>query len=197
MRLFFTILLLLISTGLYSEDQNSVPSGSLKAGSGQTGEDNRNFLPLPEGYRSIRLGSAFEEVKGKLEKESPFDFRGDPDVSMQKKLGNTLISCRGRNFIDYGFFQFRDERLYLITLQLNSEKLDFYTMQRNLNRKYGPPARLSPQGMSWENEKVRLSLEYPLTVKYLDRTLFNSILDEGEVRKSFEELSRKKFLEDF
>ncbi len=184
---------------VYSEDSGKLTGdvSSEASEASMAGEKHRDYAPLPGGYRSIKLNSSFETVKEALKKEHAFDFRGEPDVSMQKKLGNRLISCRGRSFINYGFFQFKEEQLYLITLQLNPQKLDFYTIQKSLNSKYGPPARLSPQGMSWENEKMRLSLEYPLTVKYLDLALFDAILEEGIQHKSFQEINRKRFLEDF
>ncbi len=183
--------LLLISAPLYSENLNSFPSSLAGEGEKQI------CVSIPGGYRSILLGLPFHRVKENLQREGTFDFRGEPDVSMQNKLGNTLISCRGGSFINHGFFQFKDEKLYLITLQLNPEKLDFYTLQSDFNKKYGSPVTLSPRGMVWEDEKTRLSLEYPLTVKYMDLALFKSILDEGRQHKSFEEIARNQFLEDF
>ena len=138
-----------------------------------------------------------EELKEKLLTEARFDFRGDPDVSVRKAGTQSLIVSRGKTYIDSGYFQFDEGRLYLITLELNREKIDFYTMQIRLSSKYGSPHSISPEGMSWSNDRVRLSLEYPLTIKYLDLETFNRFLEDKVRRKSFEEISRTKFLEDF
>ncbi len=152
---------------------------------------------LPEGYRSIRLGMSLDEVKENLLTEARFDFRGDPDVSVRKTGTQSLIVSRGKTFIDSAYFQFEEGTLYLITLELNREKIDFFTMQSRLSGRYGNPHTLSPEGMSWSNGSVRMSLEYPLTVKYLDLATFNGFLEDKVRRKSFEEISRTKFLEDF
>lgn len=139
----------------------------------------------------------FSEVKDRLLREGRFDFRGDPDVSIQNNGNQSLISSRGKSFIDQGFFQFNENILYLIIIQMNKEKMDFYSLQKTLTEKYGEPTELSPQGLYWRGEKIQLSLEYPLTVKYLDLEVFNSFLDEEIRLKSFQEISRTDFLEDF
>ncbi|QEN07495.1 hypothetical protein EXM22_05640 [Oceanispirochaeta crateris] len=155
------------------------------------------FQELPEGYRTILLGMDFEETKNILLRESRFDFRGDPDVSLQKEGTQALISSRGRSFIEHGYFQFHENKLYLIILHMDETKLDFFSLQKSLTEKYGPPVELSPEGMHWSNDKIKMSLEYPLTVKYLDLEVFNSFLDENIRLKSFQEVSRNDFLEDF
>ncbi|MDC7240683.1 MAG: hypothetical protein PQJ50_10015 [Spirochaetales bacterium] len=152
---------------------------------------------LPMGYGRIMLGMELDQVKELLLTESRFDFRGDPDVSIQRGGNQSLISSRGRSFIDQGFFQFNDSALYLIILNMNPEKIDFFSMQQSLTGRYGDPDELSPEGLYWRNEKVQMSLEYPLTVKYLDLEVFDSFIQEDIRLKSFQEISRTKFLEEF
>ncbi len=154
-------------------------------------------VPLPEGYRNILLGMPLEQVKTALIAESRFDYRGEPDVSLQDFGSRYLISAKGRGFIDEGFFQFNEEQLYLIILTFDLEQMDFFTMQQDLTRKYGTPDDLSPRGMTWENETVILTLEYPLTLKYLDRKTFEGFLEDARTREGFKEISREEFLKDF
>ncbi|MDC7236131.1 MAG: hypothetical protein PQJ58_23115 [Spirochaetales bacterium] len=188
------ILLLFFSQFLYSQsslfdnDENSSTDAE---------EDSREYSELPGGYRSIDLGMDFEKVKELLLTEPRFDFRGDPDVSIQKKGDQSLISSKGRAFIDQGFFQFNENSLYLIILNLDRERMDFYSVQKTLTDKYGDPDDLSPEGLFWRNDSVQFSLEYPLTLKYLDLQVFNSFIEEDVRLKSFQEISRTEFLEDF
>ncbi len=188
-------ILFLISLQVYSQsgsfDSNPAGSETQEPAAAESG------AAIPSGYRSIQLRSSLEEVKKQLLVEPRFDFRGDPDVSIQKTGTQSLISTKGRMFIDQGFFQFDEGVLYLIILQLNPEKMDFFTMQQTLTKQYGPPADISPQGMYWSDGKTKLSLEYPLTLKYLDEEIFNSFLADEKSLKSFEEVSRNQFLKDF
>ena len=149
------------------------------------------------GYRNLLLGMPLEQVKTALTAESRFDYRGEPDVSLQDFGSRYLISSKGRGFIEEGFFQFNENLLYLIILEFDPEKMDFYTLQKDLSGKYGPPADLSPQGMTWENDDMKLTLEYPLTLKYLDRRTFDGFIKDAAAREGFREISREEFLKDF
>jgi hypothetical protein len=191
------ILLFLISQLLYS--QSSLFEDETEGNDKETIEESgsEEISDLPRGYRSILLGMEFTEVKDLLLRDSRFDFRGDPDVSIQKNGDQSLISSSGRAFIEQGFFQFNENALYLIILHMDSERIDFFSLQKKLTEKYGTPAELSPEGLFWKNEKVQLSLEYPLTIKYLDLDVFNSFIKEEVRLKSFQEISRSEFLEDF
>jgi len=191
----YILILFLISVQVYSQSGSfDTPQPGADSASVQS---DKGYKELPTGYRSIQLGASFSDVKEKLLIEPRFDFRGDPDVSIQKTGPQSLISSRGRMFIDQGFFQFDKDKLFLIILQFNREKIDFFTMQQTLTSQYGPPSEISPQGMSWSNGKTKISLEYPLTLKYLDEKVFNTFLAEDEKLKSFQEVARTNFLEDF
>ena len=151
---------------------------------------------FPQGYRSITIGLSVDAVKDALWKESQFDYRGAPDVSLQDNGDRPLIVVKGRGHIQEGFFQFHEGRLYLITLQFDPRRLDYYTIQQDLMSKYGNPSDISPQGMVWERDDIRLSLEYPLTLKYLSQSVFDSFLADDKSLKGYEEISRENFLKD-
>ncbi len=214
---YFIIALFLISQLLYSqsslfgtgegtgnqeavspvETADATSPGSSAPDDGKESDSSVENNELPAGYGSILLGMEMDDVKELLLTEPRFDFRGDPDVSIQRNGNQQLISSRGRAFIDQGFFQFNDSRLYLIIINMNPERVDFFSMQQTLTAKYGEPEELSPEGLYWRNENVQLSLEYPLTVKYLDLEVFESFIQEDVRLKSFQEISRSKFLEEF
>ena len=61
---------------------------------------------LPLGYKNIRLGQSFEEVRSILEKDSSFGFRGDRDVSLLPTEERVLIETSGSSFFERCWFQF-------------------------------------------------------------------------------------------
>jgi len=171
-------------------------TGSEETAAEETPESDKT-KPLPAGYRNILLGMPLEQVKTALTRESRFDYRGDPDVSIRDMGSRDLITSRGRGFIEEGFFQFHENQLYLIVINFNREKIDYFTLQQQLTESYGDPDDISPEGMKWQNDSVILSLEYPLILKYLDRPVFEGFLEDAAARKGFEEVSRNEFLKDF
>jgi hypothetical protein len=81
-------------------------------------------------------------------------------------------------------------------LLLDPERVDHYSVYSALTRKYGAPSSLSPRETVWLFDGVRLSLERPLTVKYVERKTFAS-LQRGAPQADLEQLSRDSFLEQF
>jgi len=153
--------------------------------------------PLPGGFRSILLGMGLDEVKEELKGDMYFNYRGDPDVSLLPEPNRTMIDTEGVVFVSRGYFQFYEEILYIINLELNTRQVDFYSMYTTLVEKYGEPGALDNTKAVWENEMVRLSLEKPLTVKYIKKDIFQEILTQRNREKSAGELTRDTFLNQF
>ena len=161
------------------------------------------FLPLcifalPFGYGSIKLGMSVDEVKSELKKNSDFGYRGDRDVTLSPKTKQVLIETdASRNpysFFTRCWFQFVDEKLFSITLNLNSKKIDHFSIFSTLSEKYGNPTTISPQRSSWEDSSVIMALEKPLTLKYIDAKAFKNIQDGSSVQKTVEEKAAEDFL---
>ncbi len=152
---------------------------------------------VPRGFRAIQLGLPVEEVQQLLIEDPNFSYRGDPDVSLLPASGNRVIESGGYTFIRRAWFQFRDEALFSITLVLNPDELDHYGMYTALVERYGEPLSLSPRIVVWESEETRLTLERPLTVKYVDRAGFDELLEQGRLQESVHELSRRQFIDQF
>jgi hypothetical protein len=151
----------------------------------------------PRGFRAVELGMGLEAVKERLAADSLFAFRGDPDVSLLASPQQTLIECAGVSWVRRAFFQFHDGRLFSIILVLDPRLLDHYTLFQTLSRKYGAPARLDPAEAVWEFPGLRLSLERPLSVKYLDSELFAALQEQGRAGEDLSELTKQMFLEQF
>jgi len=151
----------------------------------------------PRGFRGVELGMALEQVKAKLAADALFGYRGDPDVSLLPSPQQTLIECSGVSWVRRAFFQFHEGRLLSIILVLDDRRLDYYTLFETLRSKYGGPARLDPAQAVWEFPGVRLSLERPLSVKYLDSGRFEALREQGQAGEALSEVSKKAFLEEF
>jgi len=143
---------------------------------------------LPSGFMNITLGMDIESVKKELESNSWFDYRGEPDVSMLMSGQQQLIESRGYSFISKGYFQFYNERLFIITLVFDSERLDFYTMHSMLESKYGKASRIDPNGAYWDSNTVNFHLEKPLSLKYMDKKALDEI---SEGRKEIEDKGKR------
>jgi hypothetical protein len=151
----------------------------------------------PRGFRSIELGMELEEVKRLLIDDPLFDYRGDPDISFLPLPPQTLIETSGSSFIRRAYFQFDEDLLYIITLAMDPERLDYYTLYSTLSEKYGQPESLDPTGAVWRFGGVRLSLERPLSVKYIDSTVFEALQEAGQVQEDLWEISKENFLQQF
>jgi hypothetical protein len=152
---------------------------------------------IPAGIGNMELGMEFQTAFNTLQSEPLFAFRGNPDVSLRPVDRQPLIQTPGRGFISSGIFQFRDDILYSITLQLDEDKIDYFTMYNDLSEKYGDPEYLDPAQAWWQSGSTRLIIEKPLAVKYLDMDVFTSILEEGAAAESLADYSLELFLNNF
>ena len=152
---------------------------------------------VPGHFNKIYLGMTMEQVKEALKGDGNFHFTGDPDISILRRPNETLIECSGTFYIERAFFQFYKEKLYTITLVLSGENVDHYSVYTELVKKYGDPTDLNPQKSVWISDSYIMSLERPLTVKYIDKKVLEEIRTSGKTRKTLQELSRKQFLDQF
>lgn len=154
---------------------------------------------LPSGLGGVMLGMSVDEVKEALKKHHEFGYRGDRDVSLAPSDGQTLIETDARfapfSYFERCWFQFADDKLYIITINLNPEKVDHYSVFKTLCEKYGNPSQLSPRKSQWSDEHVLMSVERPLAIKYIDAKAFYEKQDAANVQKTIGEQNRDAFLE--
>jgi len=148
-------------------------------------------------FRGFSLGMSLDKVKEQLQKDPYFNYAGEPDVYFLPERKQLLIECSGTGFIRRAFFQFYEEKLFSLILDLDETLIDFYNLFTTLKNKYGRYLSFSPVNVVWEIQGVRLALEKPLTVKYLDLTAFNKIREEGKATETIESMSLKQFLNEF
>jgi hypothetical protein len=151
--------------------------------------------PLPRGYGGITLGMSYREVDAAVKADAAFGSRGTPDVTMALPPGQRLLQAPGNPNGPYArcTFHFLDDKLYIITLGLNSSRTDHYSIFTALTERYGSPASLNPAKSVWDNGDVTVTLERPLTLKYVDAAAFQSISDAAAAAVAEREESRVRF----
>ena len=106
-----------------------------------------------------------------------------------------LIETSSDGYLERCWFQFYEDKLYTIILNFNPEKMDFYSIFNRLLSKYGEPENLSPEIVRWQDERVLLSLERPISVQYIDREVFDKLADMSRVEQTVFENIRDGILE--
>ena len=158
--------------------------------------------PLPDGYGDVHLGMSLDETKQQLLKNPDFGYSGDRDVSLLPGDARILIETnasggRGSSFLNQCWFQFYNEQLYIITININTQKTDYYSLFTTLCNKYGEPQSLDPQKAVWKSDSITMQLEKPLSIKYIDNETFDMLKTASTIEKSYEEKNQQMFLDEF
>lgn len=155
---------------------------------------------VPDGYGGIQLGMTVEQVKKALKDNTDFGYHGDRDVSLLPGENRVLIETDATTYAGYSFlercwFQFYNDKLYIITINVNKEKMDHFSIFDSLCKKYGMPDSVNPEKSVWNGSNVTMSLERPLTLKYVDQKTFESLQYKSKVGPNGREMTRDMFLE--
>ena len=71
-----------------------------------------------------------------------------------------------------------------------------YSIFTKLTEKYGQPAEFSPSAATWKDDNVTMSLEHPLTLKYIDNKIYKNTQNYNNVPISPTETTREMFLDE-
>ncbi|MDR1929947.1 MAG: hypothetical protein LBQ44_04875 [Treponema sp.] len=197
MKAFFALWLICFCTlRPWAQNGPDYTSGGTAADTADTAETATSGTELPRSFRKISLGMSLEELKAALAEDGLFEFRGDRDISWLPAKEENLVETTGLSFIRRAFFQLREGRLFIMAFSMDIGRIDHYSVFTTLRAKYGEPARLNPQEAVWETGDTRVSIERPLTVKYIDMRVFNEIIGESKAEESAEIFRRQGFLDE-
>ena len=84
-----------------------------------------------------------------------------------------------------------------MAFSLNTEVIDHYSIFTQFVQKYGQPSYLDPSVAVWETDDIRVAIERPLTVKYIDRVVFKDIVNESGLIESGHVKLRQDFINEF
>jgi len=152
---------------------------------------------LPRKFRELSLGMSLEDLKQNLIADNYFNFRGDRDVSFLPVRNQSLVETTGLSFIRRAFFQLRDGAVFIMSFSMNTGIIDHYSVFTQFVEKYGQPSWLDPRTAVWETDDTRISIERPLTVKYIDKIVFDDIINESGLVESSHVRQRQEFLNEF
>jgi hypothetical protein len=152
---------------------------------------------LPRHFRELSLGMKLDDLKASLLNDDYFNFRGDRDVSLLPVREQSLVETTGSLFIRRAFFQLRDGEVFIMSFSLNTDIIDHYSVFTQFVEKYGQPSFLDPRSAIWETDETRIAIERPLTVKYIDKVVFNDIVNESGLLESSRVRLRQDFLNEF
>jgi hypothetical protein len=163
------------------------------------------FSGPPRSFRGIFLGIGLEELKDAIRGDGIYNFREDRDVSfLPSDREQTLVETQGFSFVRRAFFQLRYGEVFIMSFSLDTSLVDHYSVFTAFLNRYGEPSSLNPQEAVWESDATRVSIERPLTVKYIDKHNFDmfkrspeEILVGPSADGARELLSRNEFLEGF
>ena len=150
---------------------------------------------ISDGFGDIALGDSLQNTVQKIMLSDFFSFNEAEDVSIIPSSANSLITTQGVRYIQEGFFQFDTDALVSIHLILNGNYIDHFSLFTFLMNTYGQPQILTPHLSTWESDTVRISLEKPLTIKYVDLQYFLVQQKERTVQESESQRGINEFLE--
>ena len=64
-----------------------------------------------------------------------------------------------------------------------------------LTEKYGEPKSVTPQKSVWKNDEITMTLEKPLTLKYINNEIQDQLQQYSTIQKSAEEMTQQMFLD--
>ncbi|MCL2179600.1 MAG: hypothetical protein FWB83_00585 [Treponema sp.] len=159
--------------------------------------DETDTNQLPRQFRELSLGMSLDDLKTNLLSDNLFLFRGDRDVSFLPAREQSLVETSGSSFIRRAFFQLRDGQVFIMAFTMNTAIIDHYSIFMRFVQRYGQPSYLDPRAAVWETDETRISIERPLTVKYIDRVVFDDIVNESGLIESSQVRLREDFLDEF
>jgi hypothetical protein len=178
-----TVFFLLLNTLVFAQDAPELTEAGTEA--------------LPVAFRGLSLGMTLDDLKARLLDDKMFRFRGDRDVSFLPLTDQKLVESAGTDYIKRAFFQIKDGAVFIMAFTMNTDMIDHYSIYTAFTAKYGEPKLLSPKEAVWESETTRVSIERPLTVKYIDLKTFDALVNDSHVASSRAAELREEFLNDF
>jgi hypothetical protein len=159
-------------------------------------------LPLPLAFQGLSLGMSRDALKTALKENDLFRVKEAQDdlltMSATPGMENTLeVDGVPRGFIRRAFFEFNDEQVFTMSFVMDTALVDHYSVFMSFVNKYGEPSSLDPKRTVWESAETWVAIERPLTVKYIDLSVFNALIAGANAQQSASEQRREDFLNEF
>ena len=134
------------------------------------------------GFKDINLGATREDTINAILSDRTMILprkymTGSVDITAEESA--TFLALEENKFYRSGYFIFKNDSLYSITIHFQPNQVDFLEILSALNSKYGKGAFLDANTVAWQNRNMRIILERPSIVKYIN---MNNITTTSETR---------------
>lgn len=152
------------------------------------------------GFKNILLGATREDTINAILKDAsmilPRQYTtGSVDITAEESAD--FLALEENRFYRSGYFIFKDDSLYSITINFQPNQVDFLELLSALNSKYGKGAFLDANTVAWQNGDNRIILERPSVVKYMNMNNITTTSDTriGEKEEASPQNTRNSILE--
>jgi hypothetical protein len=157
---------------------------------------------LPRTFQGIALGMSRDALKIALSENKLFRIKAQDDLLTMSTISpsdaNTLeVDGIPRGFIRRAFFELHDEQVFTMSFVMDTTLVDHYSVFMSLVNKYGDPSFLDPKQTVWKSDETWVAIERPLTVKYIDLSVFNALIADANAQHSANVQRREDFLNEF
>ena len=134
------------------------------------------------GFKDIQLGSTRDDVISSILSDSTMILprkymTGSVDITAEES--ETFLALEENKFYKSGYFIFKDDSLYSITIYFQPNQVDFLELLSALNSKYDKGNFLDANTVAWQNGNMRMILERPSVIKYIN---MNNIKTTSDTR---------------
>ena len=134
------------------------------------------------GFKDIQLGSTRDDVINAILSDNTMILpkkymTGSVDIAAEESA--TFLALEENKFYKSGYFIFKNDSLYSITIHFQLNQVDFLELLSALNSKYSKGAFLDANTVAWQNGNMRMILERPSIVKYIN---MNNITTTSDTR---------------
>lgn len=134
------------------------------------------------GFKDIQLGSTRDDVINAILSDNTMILpkkymTGSVDIAAEESA--TFLALEENKFYKSGYFIFKNDSLYSITIYFQPNQVDFLELLSALNSKYSKGAFLDANTVAWQNGNMRMILERPSIVKYIN---MNNITTTSDTR---------------
>lgn len=134
------------------------------------------------GFKDIQLGSTRDDVINAILSDNTMILpkkymTGSVDIAAEESA--TFLALEENKFYKSGYFIFKNDSLYSITIHFQPNQVDFVEILSALNSKYSKGAFLDANTVAWQNGNMRMILERPSIVKYIN---MNNITTTSDTR---------------
>ena len=119
------------------------------------------------GFMGIYIGMSREDVLGYAESQTDFKVPKNRDVEFFPVEERKILTLSMEPEIPHIYLQFYNDRLYAITVIFDQMYVNYFTLCKKVEEKYGKYMYLEPDMRKWEINGVEIRVEKPATVKYI------------------------------